>query len=156
VLFALANTYRLTIDIRPCLTLPVLAACVPASLPPSLLHSLLQDRLSTAADHNLVVQDDPAAAARLRLALAAALQSANLAAPSSKVAKAAKLGPLQGLDAAGVAEYVGQTLQGLLQAAQGVQGKGAANGAAGSDDDSEEGGDVAEGVLIMVMHIQRQ
>jgi hypothetical protein len=101
-----------------------------------------------------VVQDDHAAAARLRLALAAALQSANLAAPSSKVAKAAKLGPLQGLDAAGVAEYVGQTLQGLVRAAQGVQGKGAANGAARSDDESEEGGDVAEGVFIPLCELR--
>lgn len=126
---------------RKCLTVPV-SCCLRPLIPPS----PLQDRLSTAADHNLVVQDDPAAAGRLRLALAAALQSANLAAPSSKVAKAAKLGPLQGLDAAGVAEYVGQTLQGLVQAAQGVHSKGAANGAAGSDDESDEGGDVAEGV----------
>lgn len=108
-----------------------------------------QDRLSTAADHNLVVQDDPAAAARLRLALAAALQSANLAAPSSKAAKAAKLGPLQGLDAAGVADYVGQTLTDLVQAAQGLQGKPEANGAAGSDEEgSEDGEDAVAGAHL--------
>lgn len=98
-----------------------------------------QDRLSTAADHNEVVKGDAVAAARLRLALAAALQSANLAAPSgTKAAKAAKLGPLQGLDAAGVAAYVEQMLQELVKAAQ--AGGSAANGAVGgSSDDEGEG-----------------
>lgn len=115
-----------------------------------------QDRLSTAADHSHVVQDDPAAAARLRLALAAALQSANLAAPSSKTAKAAKLGPLQGLDAAGVSDYVNQVLQEVVQEvgqdAQGAQhGKSspaAANGTAGShsEEDSDEEQEAAAGM----------
>jgi hypothetical protein len=105
-----------------------------------------QDRLSTAAEHNQVVQDDPAAAARLRLALAAALQSANLAAPGSKAAKAAKQGPLQGLDAAGVRDYVSQALQDLVQAAQGAQSSAQANGAQHSEEDSEEAEDTAAGV----------
>lgn len=103
----------------------------------------MQDRLNTAADHNHIVQDDPAAAARLRLALAAALQSANLAAPSGKAAKAAKQGPLQGLDAAGVSDYVDQMLQGFVQAASGrgqaaAAANGTAHGGSGSDDDSED------------------
>jgi len=112
---------------------------------------VLQDRLSTAADHSHVVQDDPAAAARLRLALAAALQSANLAAPSSKTAKAAKLGPLQGLDAAGVSDYINHVLQEVVQAAQGAQhgkaGPAAANGTVGSHskDDSDEEQEAAAG-----------
>lgn len=89
------------------------------------------------------MQDDPAAAARLRLALAAALQSANLAAPGSKAGKAAKLGPLQGLDAAGVSDYVQQTLQGLVKAAQSTQPQ--ANGAAGDEGESEEEEAVAAG-----------
>jgi hypothetical protein len=109
----------------------------------------IQERLSKAAEHSQVVQDDPAAAARLRLALSAALQSANLVAPSSKAAKAAKSGPLQGLDAAGVAAYVDQTLQAFVAAAQGGGQRAASNGAAngvhsGSEDDQDKDADAAD------------
>jgi hypothetical protein len=103
----------------------------------------LQDRISSCAEHSLIAKSDPALAAKLRLAIAAQLQSANLQQAAS-AAGGSKLkgqqGLLQGLDAAGVAAYVDQLLQEFV-AAVGQQ-KGAVNGngaaAAAADESSED------------------
>ncbi|WIA18061.1 hypothetical protein OEZ85_009542 [Tetradesmus obliquus] len=143
----------LTPEAVPVLLSRQLLGCISTALrnKDSYLHASARksmDRIRSCAEHSLMAKSDPALAAKLRLALAAQLQSANLqqAAAAAGGSKAkGQQGLLQGLDAPGVAAYVDQLLQEFVAAL--AQNKAAANGsaaAAAAAADSSEDEDMAD------------
>uniref|UniRef100_A0A383W0H0 Myb-binding protein 1A n=1 Tax=Tetradesmus obliquus TaxID=3088 RepID=A0A383W0H0_TETOB len=141
----------LTPDAVPVLLSRQLLGCISTALrnKDSYLHASARksmDRIRSCAEHSLIAKSNPALAAKLRLALAAQLQSANLqqAAAAAGGSKAkGQQGLLQGLDAPGVAAYVDQLLQEIVAAL--AQHKAAANGsAAAAAAESLEDEDMAE------------
>ncbi|KAF8062006.1 pol5 [Scenedesmus sp. PABB004] len=133
----------LTPDAVPVLLSKQLLGCLATALrnKDSYLHASAKkcmERINSCAEHSLVVRDDPALAAKLRLALAAALQAANLqpgGAGAGAKARSAGAALLAGLDGAGAAAYVDQLL-GEFVAAVG--------GGDGDSDDADEGEEEAE------------
>eukprot|EP00775_Hariotina_reticulata_P004051 gene4051-4298_t len=109
----------------------------------------LAERLKSCTEHNQVVKGNVAAAAKLRMAVAAALQShprlqaaAGVSGGSGKVAAQQQL--LQGLDAAGVGVYVDQLLGELVaavNAAAGPRERAGRNGAAAAGGEGDGGSD---------------
>jgi hypothetical protein len=113
----------------------------------------VQERLKSCTEHNQAVKEDAAAAAKLRMAVAAALQpfprlqaAAGVAGSSSKGRAQQQL--LQGLDAAGVAVYVDQLLEELVAAVNAAAAAAGcpagANGSGASEVEPDSDGSTSE------------